>query len=157
MDREAYPHQVDCYWAGHDRNSHVAVFVTAGEGPVPSRLLIDGLIDWIGEQIDNLPETTTVAAAVHFPNPDAFADLARKGLFVYDWQDAHRSGPDASGCYELVAAPTSPIQLTSLPFELGNTVRQCGFLELSFPGSPVIDATACFHCVDSASTRAPGR
>ncbi len=48
----------------------------------------------------------------------SFLDLARRGLFVFDWTDVHRIARDSVHAYERIAAPTVPASITTLPADL---------------------------------------
>lgn len=142
---DEYPQGLDCYWIGCDANGQVAVFVTAGIAPIPSLLLRDGKISLIGDQLDGYqPEISGVRKVVTFPNPDAFVDLAAKGLFVYDWIDA--SGNDLDQ-YVLVAIPDVPTRFDDLPEELAAVGAAIRFPDVRFDVSLKLNPRAYFESV----------
>jgi len=120
MSDPYYPHHLDCLWLAHDRNNHVGGFVTAGLGPIPLDLLDSeaSKVRESGRLSSDLPKVSGSRLLVSFyPDPSSFIDLAERGIFVYDWTDIH-GGRLYTDAYELVATPTMPILLDSLPDRL---------------------------------------
>jgi hypothetical protein len=108
-------------WFAVDAVGHVGHFSTAGFGPVPlpvlNRLDATRMDDvWsLGERMLELPETG--AATGCLPGRiDDWLELARRGLFGFDWQ--HWSGP-----YRRAATPGVPIEVAALPPELLRLVK----------------------------------
>ncbi|BCA57590.1 hypothetical protein [Sphingomonas sp. HMP6] len=114
-----YPTQIDCTWLATDADGRLAAMITAGEGPIPAAVLKSG-IDVVGieERLLNLPVVGDATAVAAVPNPSSFIDLSRRGFFVYDWTDGHRSRAQALGTYELVASPSVFIKPEDLPADL---------------------------------------
>ncbi len=48
----------------------------------------------------------------------SFLDLAKRGLFVFDWTDVYRTRRASIEAYELVAVPACAIQTSDLPADL---------------------------------------
>ena len=103
-------------WFAVDADGHIGHFSTAGYGPVPlpvlERLDADQTDEvWsLGERLLDLP--VIGEATGHLPGRiDDWLELARRGLFGFDWQ--HWSGP-----YRRAATPSNPITITDLPVEL---------------------------------------
>jgi hypothetical protein len=107
----------DVEWLAADRASHLAVFITAGFGPIPAAFRDWRMLDAAHAFIRELPVHTTAELLARAPRPDDFIAFASRGLFVYDWDDA-------SGEYHLAARPARPISLAEadLPSTLGGAV-----------------------------------
>ena len=108
-------------WFAVDAAGHVGHFSTAGYGPVPLPVLdrLDAAQQdevWaLGERLLELP--VVGPAGGHLPGRiDDWLELARRGLFGFDWQ--HWSGP-----YRRAATPGVPIGVVALPAELQRLVR----------------------------------
>jgi hypothetical protein len=108
-------------WFAVDAAGHVGHFSTAGYGPVP-RPVLDRLDAaqadplWsLGERLLELPVIGT--ATGHLPGRiDDWLELARRGLFGFDWK--HWSGP-----YLRAATPSVPVGIAALPTDLQSLVR----------------------------------
>ncbi len=120
MSREAFE-GVEFDWFAVDATGHVGHFSTAGYGPVPLPVLdrldaaqTDEL--WsLGERLLGLP--VVGQATGHLPGEiDDWLELARRGLFGFDWQ--HGSGP-----YRRAATPGVPVSIADLPADLQRLVR----------------------------------
>jgi hypothetical protein len=100
-------------WFAVDTAGHIGHFSTAGFGPVPLSIL-DSLdhtqkdeVWLLGEQLLALP--VIGRATGHLPGRiDDWLELARRGLFGFDWK--HWSGP-----YRRAATPSVPIEFAALP------------------------------------------
>jgi hypothetical protein len=101
--------QLDVIWLAVDAKGHLAAFITAGEGPIPATAL--PLVDGAEEEALSSPVVTGHRLLVTYARPDDLIALARRGLFVYDWSDVHRTRAQALGGYELVATPEEPLLL----------------------------------------------
>ena len=76
-----------------DDAGEVAVFATAGFGPVPAQVrTASELHDAIGDRI----------AVTGWGTPTVWESYGRVGLFAYDWDDESR-------CYSRVGQPSRPI------------------------------------------------
>ncbi len=108
-------------WFAVDKSGEVAVFASAGVGPVPSqgRAAAEDH-DAIGEQI----------VVTGWGTKTVWESYARVGLFAYDWDDQRH-------CYSRVAQPDQPVNE-------GLSVRLAAIalprLPLSFRTSPSIAA-----------------
>lgn len=120
MSREAFEGG-EFDWFAVDAAGHVGHFSTAGYGPVPlpvldrlDRAQEDAL--WsLGERLLGLP--VIGQATGHLPGRiDDWLELARRGLFGFDWK--HWSGP-----YLRAAVPSVPVGVADLPAELQALVR----------------------------------
>src|SRR4051794_23444120 len=98
-------------WFAVDGAGHVGHFATAGFGPIPSAVLarLEEMLE-LYERVLLLP--TIGEATGHLSGRiDDWLEMARRGLFAYDWQ--HWSGP-----YCRAATPSVPTQVARLPAEI---------------------------------------
>lgn len=119
MNPPEYPHGQDLIWLAVDASGVVGAFITAGEGPIPASALPAA----VGEpplesQVLDLPTICLATLLVTVPIATSFMELAKRGLFVFDWSDVHRSAIQATGTYELVCVPSHPIAVGALPSPL---------------------------------------
>ena len=156
MTYRPYPH-ADCVWLASDQNGHVAAFVTAGTGPIPTAVLQTPLpVEESEALVCSLPTTTTARLLVSVPRPDSFVDLAERGLFVYDWHE-HRIDGRSTGVYEAVATPNDPVCFGSLTGELAEISKVVTFGSVSFMDARVVDVRACAQCCESDGYCGPKR
>jgi hypothetical protein len=122
---------VDLEWYAVDIHGNLAAFTTAGNGPVPVSVLQDfALFRQMQDAIYRLPLCGTAEWLVDKPpKPQALDELARRGLWVYDWPVAARSRTHAG--YELHCRPTVPVIVTSLS-EKVETIARRTTLSISF-------------------------
>jgi hypothetical protein len=115
---------VDLEWYAVDIHGYLAAFTTAGNGPVPVSVLQDfAAFRRIQDAIYKLPFSGTAEWLVEKPpKPQALDELARRGLWVYDWPVAARSRTQAA--YGLHCRPTVPVIFASLPREVEMLVRR---------------------------------
>lgn len=104
-----YPEGWDYEWVWVDRDGYLAVFTTAGVGPIPlfvqeARPQADDVIDLIYD----LPRQGDFELLVNLPRPDDFIGFAQRGLYSYDWADIHRTS-GKSGKYEIQSKPKNPL------------------------------------------------
>ena len=112
-------------WFAVDGTGHVGHFATAGFGPAPSAILsrLDDLRD-LDERVLRLP-IIGEATANRPGEIDDWLEMARRGLFAFDWQ--HWSGP-----YRRVATPSVPLLVADLPAKLLESVRVVEWPEVQF-------------------------
>lgn len=104
---------IDLAWVAVDEDGRLAVFTTAGEGPVPPGAL---RVSTAAEAaVAQLPIVGGDELLAKYLRPDDFIAFAQRGLYAYDWSDAHRSHSDCTRCYELVAKPLRPVSISELP------------------------------------------
>ncbi len=108
---------IDCAWLAVDSLGQVAVFTTAGEGPIPESALQG--IESAEELAHALPVRGDAELLAALKRPDDYLSFARRGLFAYDWSDVHRTSAKAIHAYELIARPRSALRVNELPDELG--------------------------------------
>src|SRR5690349_431235 len=111
------PHQgVDVAWVAVDTAGRLAVFTTAGVGPMPASAL--RALDAAEAAMSPLPAVGGRRLLGNYSRPDYFVAFDEIGLFAYDWGDAHRTSAGSSGCYDLVAVPLRPVLVGELPKKL---------------------------------------
>lgn len=108
MTAQGYPEQLDVMWAASDRDGQIAVFFSAGEGPIPKPFL--DYEDYEQEELESyvlgFPDNGELTRTGGV-GPDSGYEHAARGCFVFDWSDVHRvSGLLRS--YELCAVPVYP-------------------------------------------------
>jgi hypothetical protein len=110
----------DCAWLVSDIAGCLAAVVTAGAGPIPESVF-GGPVDLfdLERQLLQLPVVGEASSLVEDGDATSFLDLARRGLFVFDWTDVHRTGRAEIGAYQLVAVPACAIHTSDLPADLG--------------------------------------
>jgi len=127
-----YVEWIDGAWLASDARGCLAAMVTAGPGPIAAWTLGDGYDDFdIEERLLALPingQAQSVAPELDYPS---FFALAERGLFVYDWQDAHRIRVEHRKVYEAVAIPSVPLTLADLPEDL-RRIAERAFFDLEF-------------------------
>ncbi len=165
MTTQPYPEQQERAWLASDGEGNLGAFITAGVGPIPTEALnaTAVLFDDIEFRILQLPcvsqaylpvpvPKSCVESAKHGnPNaykiPDSYAELAERGLFVYDWRDVHYlMSLDA---YELVVVPSKPITMSSLPFDLATFAKKVKMTNVKFGESDTVDIRAHLICSES--------
>lgn len=143
-----YPEQVDALWVAADQHGAVAVFLTAGEAPIPAALLIDKkTLESIEGALVELPKISKAQLLADVPWPENFIFLAERGLYVFNWTDVHRSMNEDRSMYEVVAKPRAPALLVDLPEQLQSLIRSVGVFDDSFLESGWIDPTKYSPCM----------
>lgn len=113
-----YPKQIDCVWLASDSTGQLAAMITAGEGPIPAEVLKGGYLFEIEEWLFQLGTVGQAKLIASVPDPESFVNLGERGLFVYDWTDAHSSSAQRRGKYELVCSPENLLMRDVLPTAL---------------------------------------
>ncbi|WP_165253251.1 hypothetical protein [Paludisphaera soli] len=133
-----YPIGLDYAWLATDAEGHVARFTNAGQGPIPKAVLADRRASDQAEALTMaLPERGDSLMLVAMPRPDDFVAVACRGLFAYDWQDAHRQAGRIHR-YELISRPTVPVTVEELVGELATLIGKVKFRSIRFAESPAI-------------------
>jgi hypothetical protein len=104
---------IDAAWLAVDALGQVAIFTTAGEGPIPETALAS--VETVEKSVWSFAEVSGYELHTSAKRPDDFIAFAKRGLFAYDWSDAHRVASKCLGGYELQAQPSSPLHLAQLP------------------------------------------
>ncbi len=148
MSERPYPNGIDCLWIASDRNGHLAAFVTGGEGPIPIKLLLEDAIrvEDIGQRVCELPVSSAVKMLVQMKFPEDFMELAKRGVFVYDWTDVHRVSSECRGAYEPVAVPLGPTAQNILPPTLMNIAKIVTFTDVAFSDNKPLDVRKHEKC-----------
>lgn len=107
---------VDVGWIATDAIGQVALFTTAGPGPIPCSALPS--VQNSEEAVLSLPEVSDVDLVTSMSGANAFAAFAKRGFFAYDWSDVHRTTRLALNGYELQYRPLNPLTLFDLPAPL---------------------------------------
>lgn len=129
---ELFPEGWDYAWIASDVDGHLGIFTNAGQGPIPTAVLVQReLADETEELIRRLPERGVGEMLVTFPRSDDYISFARRGLFAYDWRDVHRT-QGFSHCYELLCRPEVPISITDVSTELAKLAQLVRFDFLRF-------------------------
>ena len=148
---KSYPNGVDCVWLAVDMRGNLGGFITAGAGPIPEVALGSDLIsiEDIEGEICQLPVVSSTQLLVSVKRPDDYNSLAKRGVFVYDWLDVHRTTREAVQAYELVAVPSEPIDLDVLPSNLYSIAVSLRIPSVTFAESKVLDIRALLRCVEA--------
>ena len=139
-----YPEGMECVWLASDQEGNLALFITAGHGPIPKAALSEEHFDGVDDLLHALRPRTTAQVFLTDKNTADFEDLATLGLFVFDWKD----DTGRRDAYDLAAAPAEPMRVADLPANaraLAEMVR----LPLSFRGTERIDPRPHTECVET--------
>ncbi|MFI0842377.1 hypothetical protein [Mesorhizobium sp. IMUNJ 23232] len=152
MSEYPYPSDWDLAWLASDRSNYLAAFITAGSGPIPISLLPQLNRYEASENLEylmlQLPIVSEACLLVTVPTPDSYIELARRGLYVFDLNDVHRTTA-YSYAYEAVAAPTFPIRATSLSGKLARTASEQNLAKVRFDENRLIDISSYLDCSSS--------
>lgn len=111
-------------WLAIDDSGLVGIFMTAGEGNVPSSVLLPE-VNGANVEAEVLKMSERSECRLHkaYNRADDFVALARRGVYAYDWSDVHRTRANCTGMYELVAEPMNPITVEHLAASLQELAR----------------------------------
>jgi hypothetical protein len=126
---------IDAAWIAVDTHGHVAVFITAGKGPLPDSALPstqDAETEVLG-----LPEISDFELLAEVPRPNDFVAIAKRGIFAYDWVAAHDRRKEVPAHYALQAKPNRPVALADLPPSLQALAASTLLSEVSFGSSAI--------------------
>lgn len=141
----------DYEWYAADAVGHVAVFTTAGIGPIPvSVLTARPLADAFAEAVWKMPARGRATMLISLPTPDDYIHFASCGFFAYDWHDVHRTILKTHR-YEMLSRPGTPIHVSELPEQFQSLLRCTTFVDVSFADSRKIDVVGHFQCESAAS------
>jgi len=136
MNTPQDPQEFDAGWLATDAIGQVALFTTAGVGPIPDSALLS--IDSAEDSVLSLPEVTDVELISAVPRPDDFVAFAKRGVFSYDWSDVHRTSHQVLGGYELQCRPLNPLTLHELPEPLRAMAQATRIPDATFGASMVL-------------------
>lgn len=138
----AYPVGTDFEWFACDADGCIAVFTTAGNGPIPTGVLRESsLADALQKSVRNLPNRGGATMLVRLPRPDSFLRFATQGLFAYDWSVGWLSGR-----YEMQARPQQPLRLADVPEEFQPLLRELTLSKVRFADAATLDVRKHFDC-----------
>lgn len=126
---------VDVGWIATDAIGQVALFTTAGPGPIPCSALPS--VENSEEAVLSLPEVSDVDLVTSMSGANAFAAFAKRGFFAYDWSDVHRTTRLALNGYELQYRPLNPLTLFDLPAPLRELAEVTRLSGVTF-GVPIV-------------------
>ncbi|WP_157610053.1 hypothetical protein [Variovorax sp. Root434] len=149
-----YPEGIDCVWLASDKDGHLGAFITAGVGPIPAPMLdpLCMLVEEIEGELHKLPTISQARLLLAVPRPDSYIELAERGMFVYDWNDVHRTVRESLHVYEPVAVPTKPATIGSLPSDLMALVKMLNLPGVAFSAEKEVDVHKHFKCVEVGSS-----
>jgi hypothetical protein len=143
-----YPEGWDLEWLSVDAAWQVAVFTSAGVGPIPTSVLrYPETLDAIPELVRALPIRSESKLLADVNRPDDYIEFARRGLYAYDWSDVHRSRGEKTGLYQLQAYPETPITVRELTLQLQSLLGVTLFSSLRFDQSRSIDVRRAVECL----------
>ncbi|QWF15692.1 hypothetical protein [Lysobacter capsici] len=141
MSQQEYPHALDCAWIASDGQGHVAVFITAGEGPIPAQALRGDFfpVEEVESRVLRLSirPGQAVTNLCDAPDPGSYIALAQRGVFVYDWTD-FTSIKGSLNAYELVARPLLPITCADLSIDLREVAQAVRFTDVCFADASLV-------------------
>jgi hypothetical protein len=138
-------------WFAVDAAGHVGHFSTAGSGPVPLSVLdrldvakTDEL--WsLGRRLLDLPMIG--AATGHLPGLiDDWLELARRGLFSFDWPFPSLRSRNIEQSYCRAATPSAPVEIVALCPELQRLIRLVEFPGVRFAELESVQPEALCAC-----------
>lgn len=146
-DVQLTPESYDIAWFAADHHGHVALFYTAGQGPLPlahfrnSAYALDPVNQWVMD----LPVLGQPIPLIQTAPDAECVQHAAKGLFSYDWTDVHRSHGRVHQ-YELLAVPRQPLMLSQLPEEMAQAIQTVRFMNINFANSLLLDVGSLIPC-----------
>jgi len=146
---QGYPDDYDIMWAACDRNDHIGVFLTAGQGPVPKSFLDyeDYEQGDLESRLLELPERgDSIAVSALGLNDEEL--LAKIGLYVFDWSDVHRTS-GLLRSYEMSTRPSMPLVLSDLDPDLHRFLSSVRFPEVEFSNLATLDVELHLKCLHS--------
>ncbi|MFK7743356.1 MAG: hypothetical protein AB8H80_23775 [Planctomycetota bacterium] len=145
MSIAEYPHGWDVEWVAVDQLLRVAIFTTAGDGPIPSgQLRRWKSFGTLSQALLAGPETCGHELFAKVPRPDDFVRFARHGFFAFDWHSDGRGLPH----YRLQARPLQPRLVSDLQVapDVSVLLAACVGARLDF-GNRELDVGAAFDCL----------
>ncbi len=133
-----------------DKFGSLASFTTAGVGPIPKELVrrFPKEFRYTEERIIDLPVISKSILHVEMNDPSSFIDIAKRGIYVFDWSDVHMRQKYALDAYELTVTPLQPLKAQSLPQNLEIFTDLIAFPDEDFSKAKTIDPRLSMSCVD---------
>jgi hypothetical protein len=142
---DTYPDDYDILWIAADEADKVAVFLSAGRGPIPRTLLEDYDLLEIDNGFMDLPSVSRGISTSATEFSDHFQTLSSKGAYFYDWSDVHRT-TGFLRAYERLATPPNPIVIDKLPDLLKKAASVVRFKDVYFQTSLTLRPQDIFEC-----------
>jgi hypothetical protein len=140
----------DYEWFATDSAGHVAVFITAGVGPIPISILkARELADAFAEAVWKMPARGKAKMLVSLPTPDDFIHFASRGFFAYDWHDVHATFFKTYR-YQMFSRPGTPIHISELPEQFQSLLRSTALTDELFAKNRKLDVLKHFPCESAA-------
>ncbi len=95
-------------WLACDSDGFVALFSTAGFGPVPEEL--PAMVDAVDAVLDRMRALPLTGDEHGTADPDEWIAAAQRGFFAFDWAHGHDR-------YEVEALPTRPVRIDEIQDE----------------------------------------
>ncbi len=102
-------------------------------------------IEDVEAAVCELPHVSEIRLLVQMKRPDDFIEIARRGFFVYDWGDIHRTAYESTHSYEPVAVPLNPITLEVLPESIQRLAVNATLPDVFVEEQP-LDVTVMLEC-----------
>lgn len=149
MIKVSYPDGIDCIWLASDMNGYLAIFITAGIGPIPSKILLNETVSMedFGSLVYTLPVVSDVQLLVSVNRPDDFIDLSSRGFYVYDWTDCHRTYSNKINSYEKVSIPKIPITENELFGDIATLAHNSKINNIQFSTDSFLKVDNFFQCM----------
>jgi hypothetical protein len=110
---------IEFSWLAIDEVGHVGLFTTAGEGSVPGSALPQSDEDYeLEDEVLELRESSQCKLHISYARPDDYVSVAKRGIYAFDWTDAHKTQSLCTRRYSLVGEPDSPLMASDLPLRL---------------------------------------
>ena len=111
---QTYP--IEFGWIGVDSSNQVGYFSTFNQAYTPKKVLssFEQYLE-LAELINNLPEISS--SQLYSKEKGRFDNWhfhSRRGLFGYDYEDAHRKPHEELNRYDLLTVPVAPIDFDSI-------------------------------------------
>ncbi len=140
---------VDVGWLSRDKDGFLALFITAGEGPIPLSIVQCTSMPVIQSEELLLEEASHCSFELfsNAPDPTSFSEIAKRGVFVFDWDDVHRSNKNKLGKYVLVASPVKPKPVVDFPKIISEIAELSPLEDEIFKSSNGIDPRIYYPCM----------
>ena len=139
-----YPYDWDLEWLAVDDDDNIAVFTSAGKGPIPTQGFLEYSNDNFVNSLWSMPKVSDCELLVDLPRPDDYIELSEKGFYTYDWTDVHRT-KNKLDKYEIHSRPITPIKLDQLPNLIREVVKNIS-IPIKFSELNEIDVGTYLDC-----------
>ena len=123
----------DFEWYAIDAEGHLAVFTSAGYGPIPRSIFSsrDAYVA-LASIVENRPLSSWCTLNTHSEGDLAYwVESARRGLFGYDWT-AQAGSAGAKATYQWMATPEVGMTVEELPRPIAAYVEATWFRGVTF-------------------------